>query len=157
MKYVIIEKFWQGELPPDKEKERKRLNAFKTSKSLESFIDKELQKEREKDPLHPMHRRKQSEKTLGEAVSKPLHENIRELVQLQERGKHLDKLLAEQRKETWTRTRRGKTETVHRRKPRGMIKVRNPNPHGETFIWVKPVKAEKVRGFVPEGTKEHLD
>jgi hypothetical protein len=43
------------------------------------------------------------------------------------------------------------------RKKKGMIRVRNPNPKGEPFIWVKPVKAESVVGFVPEGTREHLD
>jgi hypothetical protein len=43
------------------------------------------------------------------------------------------------------------------RKKRGMIKVRNPNPKGEPFIWVKPVKAEVVEGYVPTGTREHLD
>jgi hypothetical protein len=34
VKVLTLEKFWQGELPPDKEKKRRKLNTFKTSKSI---------------------------------------------------------------------------------------------------------------------------
>ena len=57
----------RGKLERVKGHERKGLRRI----SLERFIDKELQKERMKDPLHPMHRRTLGDVVLGAA--KKLH------------------------------------------------------------------------------------
>jgi hypothetical protein len=41
------------------------------------------------------------------------------------------------------------------RKKRGWIKVRNPDPKGEPFIWVKPKKAELVRLNIEPDKRTH--
>jgi hypothetical protein len=84
----------------------------------------------------------------GFGATKPLHQNIQELNAEVERGKRLDKLLAEQRME---KARTPGAKDIKERKRRGMMQVRNPNPREGGFIWV-PYKAknvEKVQQYVP--------